>query len=149
MGKWNHSKNFLVNLPIKWKISLVVVPLLLLMGLANIVAIERQLADVFHHELLEDSCSIGNTLSSVVSSHLLANDQKAVRDLFTSNINFKKDLAYLYVTDPDRQVIVHSFAHAFPAEILDRSKLSETGDPNHTVIHLAQGDIHEMRFALR
>lgn len=148
MGKWKHSNNFLVNLPIKWKISLVVVPLLLLMGLANIVAIERHLAAAFYHELLEDSYSIGNAISSVVSSDLLADDQEAVRDLLTSNINLEKDLAYLYVTGPDGRMIVHSFAHAFPAEIRDRANISETGDPTHTIVHLPEGDIHEMRITL-
>lgn len=149
MGKWHHSNNFLVNLSIKWKISLVVVPLLLLMGLANIVAIERQLADAFYHELLEDSYSIGNAISSGVSSHLLADDQKTVKEIFNNNINLERDLVYLYVTGADGRVIVHSFGQVFPEGIRKRANISETEDPSHRIVHLPEGDIHEMHIALR
>jgi len=148
MGKWNHSKNFLANLPIKWKFALVVVPMLLLMGLVTTVAIERHLADSFDNELREDSHSIGNAISSEVSSRLLADDQPAIKSLLTSAIKLEKDLAYIYVLGPDGRLIAHTFGQDFPAEIRNSANISATDDPNHTIIHLSGGKVHDLRVAL-
>jgi PAS domain S-box-containing protein len=149
MGKWNHSKNFLANLPIKWKFSLVVVSLLLLMGLVTGVAIERHLTSSFCKELLEDSHTIGSAVSAEVSSHLLTEDRAAVKDLITSAINLEKDLAYIYVLGPDGQLVAHSFGQSFPDEIRDSANIAKTADPDHTVIRLPQGNVHDLRVALR
>lgn len=148
MGKWNHSNSFLANLPIKWKFSLVVVPILLLMGLATTVSIERHLADAFYKELLEDSQSIGNAMASEVASHLLAGDREGVKNLITNAIGLEKDLAYIYVIGPDGKLIAHSFTGPFPAEIRNIANTSQTADPDHTIISLPEGKIHDMRVAL-
>jgi PAS domain S-box-containing protein len=148
MGKWNHSSNFVTNLSIKWKFSLVVVPLLLLMGLASTVAIERHLADAFYQELLEDAQSIGNSVSSAVAAHVQGGDLAAVRDLFVNTTRLEKELVYVYVTGPDGKLLAHSFAQAFPAELQDRVNFRETGDPGHTIVKLPGGEIHDVSLAL-
>lgn len=148
MGKWNHSNNFLVNLSIKWKFALVVVPILLLMGLVTTVAIERHLAASFNKELLEDSHSIGNTISSEVASRLLAGDRDGVKNLITNAIRLEKDLAYIYVTGPDGKLMAHSFDRAFPPEIRDSANIFATADPDHSIINLPEGKIHDLRVDL-
>jgi PAS domain S-box-containing protein len=149
MGKWNHSNNFLVNLPISWKITLITLLPLLLMGIVVTITIEKGLNRFLHRELLEDAYAIGNSLAASTAYHLLENDPKAIRHLLDSAVTMGKELSYIYVTGPDRKLIAHTFPQAIPAAILDSAAISREPGSNQGTIQLSGEKIQEITIPLR
>jgi|GEM_PF-5120130 len=149
MGKWNHSRNFLINLSLNWKFSLIVFLPLLLMGTVTTLTIEKSLYRYFHQELLEDAYAIGNTLAAGTTYHLLENDRKGVRNLLDGVVNMEKELAYLYVTGPDHKLIAQAFPEANPAEILKNARIPQIPETDQDTIRLPEGDIQEITVPLR
>ena len=149
MGKWNHSRNLLLNLPLNWKFSLIVLVPLLLMGIATTLTVEKSLSRYFHQKLLDDTYSIGNTLAAGATYHLLENDRKGVVDLLDSAVNMEKELAYIYVSGPDQKLIARTFSQNAPATI---RKTLATGGPAESDppgFPLTAGEIQEVTIPLR
>jgi PAS domain S-box-containing protein len=139
----------LVNLPLNWKFFLVVLLPLLLMGMITTLTIEKSLDRHFHQEMSEDANAIGNTLAASTIYHLLENDRKGVRNLLDNAVNMDRELAYIYVTDPDHKLIAHTFSQAFPAASLKNPDILRTPEIDREIIHLPEGDFQEITIPLR
>ncbi len=149
MGKWNHSRNLLVNLSLNWKFTLIVLLPLLLMGIVTILTIEKSLSRHFHQELLEDAYAIGDTLAADTSYHLLENDRKGVRNLLENAVSMEKELIYIYVTGPDHKLIAETFPRGIPASSLKGNQTSQLPESARKTLPPKGGDFQEITIPLR
>ncbi len=150
MEKWNHSRNPFRNLPLSWKFSIPVILMMLTLGIAATLTIEHRLTASLHAELIEDGYAIGNSLAAGAAYHLLGNDRKGIRNLLESAITMKKELAFIYLSDPDHQTIAKIRQQSLALPIAEITTLPRTGHGDQSVIHLPGGDnIQEITVPLR
>lgn len=104
---------------IRAKILGIVLGLVALMGVTATFEVRQILAGTLDTQLHERSVSVTRDLAARATDLVLTNDIYALHELLRDTQANNADVRYVFLVDPQGQVIAHTFGAGFPAGLLE------------------------------
>ncbi len=124
---------FVGGVSIRTKIFGIVLGSTLLLSLAFAIQLRNALSQALEDEAQEKGVSIARDVAARSTDLLLMKDLYSLYELLIeSQANFR-DVRYLFVTDAENQVLVHTFGEEFPIELIEVNRVAPD-DFQHTVL---------------
>lgn len=103
---------------VRTKILGIVLGLMLLLGIVNTLEVRTMSQQALTRRLEEQSVSVARDVAARATDLILINDLYALHQLLEETRRNNPDVRYVFVTDPDGTVLVHTFGDGFPGELL-------------------------------
>ena len=116
------------SISIRAKIMGIVTLCILLFALAMVWFAQRDMSASLRHELIESSITVTTSLASQSRDLILTDSQFVLFTLIREQAASHHDIAYIFISDDDGNVLVHTFEEGFPTAILGANGL-DPGDP--------------------
>ncbi|HEY6586494.1 MAG TPA: hypothetical protein VIY97_04905, partial [Candidatus Methanoperedens sp.] len=120
-------------------ISMLAIIFLIVTG-SNFVIQDIQ-TGIIEGEFRNEGFLLANNLASEISNNFLINDFVEVSKTVDNAKNSYPEIEYIYVTDSQGIVLVHTFESGFPKALLDYAKPENTS--KEEIIDTEKGIIHE------
>jgi len=134
MGEFNRHRSILRNLPIRWKLTVLLLTLMLGMGATTSLLIERSLTRLYNDDQQTDTAAIGLHLARNCTNPILTDDLAAINELLHNAIQGENDIRYIYALDAKGRLLGHTFTGTFPAEILSLDAAAAHGSGSRIII---------------
>lgn len=119
--------------------STLLIVLLILIG--SYLVIQDIQTGIIEGEFRDKGFLLANHLALEVTTPLLVNDLIEIRNAVENTKNSNPDIEYIYVTDSEGIVLVHTFERGFPKALLNRSKPANVNAEE--VFNTEKGIVHE------
>ena len=100
------------------KITVPVVFVILITGIATIVIVHRTLQRTLIVALEEKGTSVCKYLAVASLEPVLVDDERYLQQLLSENKQSVSDLSYAFITDTDNNILAHTFPQGFPLHLL-------------------------------
>jgi signal transduction histidine kinase len=100
---------------VRAKITGIILGLVLLLAAGVILVVRQSLHQAMTHELEARAVSVAHDLANRSTDLILINNLYALQQLILETQANHPDIRYIFVTDPDGHVLVHTFGAGFPA----------------------------------
>ena len=117
----------MVRLSLRAKIMICCIGLVALLDLTVVIFVRRHLSGTLRAEYLAKGHNMAINLAARSEHFLLTEEFVSLLNLVKDLKHSDEDVAYVYITDRKRNVLVHTFAGGFPADLVGVNKL-EPGD---------------------
>ncbi len=114
------------SVSIQNKILGLVIGLMLLLSTMFVWQISSILTTNLRDQLDKRAVSIGSDVAARATNELLINNAYAVYELIKNTLQNNEDVQYIFVVDPQGDVLAHTFGAGFPNDLLKVNKV--TGD---------------------
>ena len=106
------------------KITLLTITVAVSVGLLIVISVRGVFIDAFRGELEKKAISIAGNLSDRIANYVLLKDYFQTSNAFSEVLEKEKDVEYIFVTDQEGSMVVHTFENAAPADILTWNPLA-------------------------
>ncbi|MBO8168901.1 MAG: HAMP domain-containing protein [Thermoanaerobacteraceae bacterium] len=110
---------------VKAKIMGIAVLLVLLLGTLLIWQAENTFSRVLRQDLTKQGVSLGNYLAARSENLLLTNNIYALHELIRDTMANNSEVAYIFITDSEGQVVIDSFDRGIPKGLKTFNKVAE------------------------
>jgi signal transduction histidine kinase len=100
---------------VRAKITGIILGLVLLLAASVILVVRQSLYRAMTHELEARAISVAHDLASRSTDLILTNNLYALQQLILETQANHPDIRYIFISDPDGHVLVHTFGAGFPA----------------------------------
>ncbi len=114
---------------LKTKITFLTITVALGVSFFIIILVRGYFIDAFRSELQKRAVSITGSLSDRIANNILLKDSFQISRAFSEVLEKEKDVEYLFVTDQEGMILVHTFENGTPPDILTWNPVS--GDELH------------------
>lgn len=109
---------FLKKVKIQYKILGLVVGVVVLLTSMMVWQMGNVLTTNLRDQLDKRAVSLGSDVAARATNDLLINNTYSVYDMIKETVKNNQDVQYIFVVDPQGNVLAHTFGDAFPAELL-------------------------------
>jgi len=113
----------MLRLSLRAKIMLCCVGLVALLDLTVVIFVRRHLSGTLSAEYLAKGHNMAINLAARSEHFVLTEEFVSLLNLVKDLKHSDEDVAYVYITDRKRNVLVHTFAGGFPADLVGVNKL--------------------------
>lgn len=133
------------SVSVRTKILGIVLTLTLLLGLGITWQVRLVMSQTLLAELVERGHSVTSDLAARSTDPILLNDTFALYELLNETLKNHSDVIYVFVVDPQGQVLAHTFQSGFPVDLLHLNMPASDDDTDitHLVYTSEQGIIHD------
>ncbi len=117
----------MVRLSLRAKIMICCIGLVALLDLTVVIFVRRHLSGTLRAEYIAKGHNMARNLAARSEHFVLTEEFVSLLNLVKDLKHIDEDVAYVYITDRKRNVLVHTFAGGFPADLVGVNKL-EPGD---------------------
>ena len=117
----------MLHLSLRAKIMICCISLVALLDLTVVVFVRRHLSDLLGAEYLAKGHNMAINLSARSEHFVLTEEFVSLLNMVKDLKHSDEDVAYVYITDRRRDVLVHTFTGGFPSDLLGVNNL-EPGD---------------------
>lgn len=129
---------------IQYKILGLVVGLVLLMSTMIVWQMDHILTTNLRDQLDKRAVSIGSDVAARATNELLINNAYAVYELIQDTLRNNEDVLYIFVVDPQGNVLTHTFGEAFPKDLLQANTLHSDEKYHLTVFRSEVGIVRDV-----
>ncbi|MEA4901795.1 ATP-binding protein [Desulfitobacterium sp.] len=109
---------FLTKVKIQYKILGLVVGVVALLTSMMVWQMGNVLTTNLRDQLDKRAVSIGSDVAARATNDLLINNTYSVYEMIKETVKNNQDALYIFIVDPQGNVLAHTFGDAFPAELL-------------------------------
>lgn len=120
---WIHYLN---KLKIQYKMLGLVVGIVVLLTSMSVWVMGNILTTNLRDQLDKQAVSIGSDVAARSTNELLINNSYSVYEMIKETIKNNQDVLYIFILDPQGNVLAHTFGDAFPDELLKANSVSPT-----------------------
>lgn len=135
---------YLNKIKIQYKILGLLVGIVLLLSSMLILQMGNILTTNLRDQLDKRAISIGSDVAARSTNELLINNAYSVYEMIKDTVNNNQDVLYIFVVDTQGQVIAHTFAEAFPTELLKANSIQSSGKYNLSTFRTEVGVVHDV-----
>jgi len=117
------------SISIQNKILGLVIGLMLLLSTMFVWQMSRILTTNLRDQLDKRAVSVGSDVAARATNEILINNTYAVFDLIKNTLHNNEDVLYIFVVDPQGNVLTHTFEKGFPKDLLSVNTV--TGDEKY------------------
>lgn len=136
--------NYLNRLKIQYKMLGLVVGIVVLLTSMSVWVMGNILTTNLRDQLDKRAVSIGSDVAARSTNELLINNSYAVFEMIKETIKNNQDVLYLFILDPQGNVLAHTFGDAFPEELLNANSVSPTEKSHLTVFRTEVGVVEDV-----
>jgi len=114
----NYLKKKLKHVRVPYKILGLVVGIVILLSGMMVWQMGNILTNNLRDQLDKRAVSIGSDVAARATNELLINNAYAVYALLQDTLKNNEDVLYMFIVDPQGNVLAHTFGEAFPKELL-------------------------------
>ncbi|GAB4410160.1 MAG: HAMP domain-containing protein [Anaerolineae bacterium] len=103
---------------IRTKVLGIVLGLVLLLGFTVTLQVRNALTRSFDEQLQDRGVSVTRDLAARATDLILVNDLYALHQLLQETLTNNRDVRYVFILDPQGQVLAHTFGAGFPRGLL-------------------------------
>lgn len=112
-----------IKVPLFWKFSIAIIIIVALFGAINTLLITSNVKGSLEKELTKRGEFIGNSLAKYAVRLLLYEDYVTLQEALIEARDIDATIAYIFVVDQNKELIVHTFGQNFPHELLAANTL--------------------------
>ena len=116
-------KTLRFKLPLFWKFSLAIILIVLIFGSINSILIYRNVQTALQSEMEKRALLIARSIAHQITPSILFEDYLSIQNTFNTLIEIDENIFYIFVTDNNRDVIVHTFPSEFPLKLIDANSI--------------------------
>lgn len=135
MAKRRYRSAGRVRLPLFWKFAIAISITVILFGSLNLLFIRYQVYRTFEAQIERNGLSIASITSEQLVEPILYNELASVDKILQKTKEVNRDIVYLMVVTPDRNVLAHTFENPPPQSLLDANTLEDDLPSNIRIIH--------------
>ncbi|EHQ88668.1 HAMP domain-containing sensor histidine kinase [Desulfosporosinus youngiae] len=109
---------FLMKIKIQYKILGLVVGVVVLLTTMMVWQMGNVLTTNLRDQLDKRAVSIGSDVAARATNDLLINNTYSVYEMIKETVKNNQDVLYIFIVDPQGNVLAHTYGEAFPAELL-------------------------------
>ena len=129
---------------LRLKITAMIVVLIMLLGGGLLLEIRAGLTAALSRQLDINGVALGHDLASDTTDLLLTKNTFALHALIAETLKNNSDVRYILLLDSSGQVVVHSFSHGVPRDLLGANQL-DPGERYHVeIFQTEEGLIHDV-----
>ena len=126
---------------VRAKITGIILGLVLILAASIILVVRQSLYQAMVHELEARAISVTHDLASRSTDLILTNNLYALQQLILETQANHPDIRYIFVTDPDGNVLVHTFGAGFPAGLTTVNGPPMEGDHQVSFLDTTEGQV--------
>ncbi len=130
----SNAQRFFSNIKLGWKLSILIVLIVLMMGLMTNFFIRTSLKPVLHEELNRKGITIATTLAANALEPILLENHIKLQQLLHNTQAGDKDVRYAFILDRNNKVVTHTFNRGFPRKLAEIN--SSLQDKPYRVVHI-------------
>lgn len=138
---WMHYLN---KLKIQYKMLGLVVGIVVLLTSMSVWVMGNILTTNLRDQLDKRAVSIGSDVAARSTNELLINNSYAVYDMIKETIKNNQDVLYIFILDPQGNVLAHTFGDTFPDELLNANTVTPTDKSHLTVFRTEVGVVRDV-----
>ncbi|WP_407309650.1 ATP-binding protein [Desulfosporosinus sp. SB140] len=139
-----YATGVLKRVRVQYKILGLVVGVVLLLSSMIVWQMGNILTNNLRDQLDKRAVSIGSDVAARATNELLINNDYAVYELLQNTLKNNQDILYLFVVDPQGNVLAHTFGEAFPKELLKANAVAGTDNYHLTVFRTEVGIVRDV-----
>jgi PAS domain S-box-containing protein len=124
----NNAQRFFSNIRLGWKLSILIVLIVLMMGFMTNYFVRLSLKPVLREELSKKGFTIASTLAANALEPILLENQIKLQQLLHNTKAGDKDVRYAFVLDGSGKIVAHTFKKGFPRRLAEIN-IPEPGKP--------------------
>ncbi|MCB8816660.1 sensor histidine kinase [Desulfosporosinus shakirovi] len=140
----NYLKQKLKLVRVQNKILGLVVGIVILLSGMIVWEMGNILTNNLRDQLDKRAVSIGSDVAARAANQLLINNAYAVYELLQDTLKNNEDVLYIFVVDPQGNVLAHTFGEAFPKELLKANTVDGSHQFNLTVFRTEVGVVRDV-----
>jgi len=101
-------------------VKIVILNLVIVVGLGLLIgmAVRNLVAKTMKVELLKEGESLVRNFSNIIADYVLLHDRFKIEEAIEDILKNERDIEYIFVTDPEGYILVHTFKDGYPADLL-------------------------------
>ena len=140
----NYVKQKLRHVRVQYKILGLVVGVVLLLSSMIVWQMGNILTNNLRDQLDKRAVSIGSDVAARATNELLINNVFAVHEMIHNTLENNENILYLFIVDPQGNILAHTFGEAFPKELLKANAVSETNNYHLTDFRTEVGIVRDV-----
>lgn len=136
----------MVRLSLRAKIMICCIGLVALLDLTVVIFVRRHLSGTLRAEYLAKGHNMAINLAARSEHFVLTEEFVSLLNLVKDLKHSDEDVAYVYITDRKRNVLVHTFAGGFPADLVGVNKLEPRDESKQELLDTGkeEGLVHDI-----
>jgi len=104
----------------KLRVKIVILNLVIVVALGLLIgmAVRNLVAKTMKVELLKEGESMVRNLSNIIADYVLLHDRFKIEEALEDILKNERDIEYIFVTDTEGYIFVHTFKDGYPADLL-------------------------------
>lgn len=134
----------LKKVKIQYKILGLVVGVVVLLTSMTVWQMGNILSTNLRDQLDKRAVSIGSDVAARATNDLLINNAYVVYEMIKETVKNNQDVLYIFIVDPQGNVLAHTFGEAFPAELRKANTVSPTEKYHLTAFRTEVGVVRDV-----
>lgn len=131
---------FRFKLPLFWKFSIAIITIVIIFGSINSILIYNNVQTALQSEDEKRALFIARSIANEVTPSILFEDYISMQNTINSMKEIDENIFYIFITDNNKNVIVHTFKNEFPLNLINANSLSENQKSNTQLLLLKDFD---------
>lgn len=145
MKKWLLKvMNYLNQFKIQSKILGLVIGIVVLLSSMIVWQMGNILTTNLRDQLDKRAVSIGSDVAARATNELLINNSYAVYEMIKETLKNNQDILYIFILDPQGNILTHTFGEAFPEELLKANSVSSIEKSHLTAFRTEVGVVRDV-----
>lgn len=140
----NYIMGQLKHVRVQYKILGLVVGVVLLLSSMIVWQMGNILTNNLRDQLDKRAVSIGSDVAARATNELLINNTYAVYELLQDTLKNNEDVLYIFIVDPQGNVLTHTFGEAFPKDLLKANAIAGTDKYHLTAFRTEVGVVRDV-----
>jgi signal transduction histidine kinase len=129
---------------VRAKITGIILGLVLMLGVGVILVVRQALQEAMVHELEARAISVAHDLGTRSTDLILINNLFALQQLILETQANHADIRYVFILDPQGQVLVHTFGDGFPSGLTSLSGKLMDGPHQVNILNTTEGPVWDV-----
>ncbi len=137
------------NLSIRQKVLYSTIVMFVLLGALSSVAYWLILVPAFVDQIQQHGRQVAYSLVARSRSYILTDNRPELTFMLFQKKEIEKNLAYIFITDPDNRLIAHTFINTIPEDIPLAHPLSNNENEDIRLIEVGNASVYDQAVAIK
>ncbi len=140
----SQTRNFVSDLPLTWKFSIVILVVTTLLGASLYFLINSANVKILIREHDNKGQAIARNLAINAEEYLLINNLVRLQLLFSNMVKSEEDIIYSFLADQSGNILTHTFSGGFPTDLKNLNIPSQKDSISSQMVETEVGSVNDI-----
>lgn len=131
---------------LRTKFTAVIIIIILFSGLVTVLLVRDTMSLTILGEFHMRGTSTARHIAMESADLILTENIIELQHLIENSKVIEPSVVYIFITDPDGRILVHTFKEGFPVDLLKANALKQDQEENIVVLKTAEGMVHDFAY---